>query len=102
MRKHRRNVLRHLRTAEFHKLSKLGLKIIAQFERNQADGKVIRFNSREERIEHFNNLFDDIRNEKTRTQIQTAFHGNAACLRSKTVGLRIFRYGRKMQAIQHT
>lgn len=62
MRKHRRNVLRHLRTAEFHKLSKLGLKVIEQFERNQAEGKVIRFNSREERIAHFNKLFAEIKN----------------------------------------
>lgn len=33
MRKHRRNVLRHLRTAEFEKLTKEGERVLAEAER---------------------------------------------------------------------
>lgn len=56
MRKHRRNVLRHLRTAEFHKLSKLGLKIIEQSERDFVEGRCVTLSTDKEIAEYFSRL----------------------------------------------
>ena len=56
MRKHRRTVLRHLRTAEFHKLSKLGRKIIKQSERDFAEGRFKVLSTEKEIADYFNGL----------------------------------------------
>ena len=56
MRKHRRNVLRHLRTAEFHKLSKLGRRIIEQSERDFIEGRYVTLSTDKEIAEYFNKL----------------------------------------------
>mgnify|MGYP005881969269 CR=1 FL=1 len=56
MRKHRRNVLRHLRTAEFHKLSKFGRKVIEQSERDFAEGRFKVLSTNKEIDAYFNNL----------------------------------------------
>ena len=56
MRKHKRKVLRHLRTAEFHKLSKLGRRIIEQSERDFVEGRYVTLSTDKEIAEYFNKL----------------------------------------------
>lgn len=56
MRKHKRKVLRHLRTAEFHKLSKLGRRIIEQSERDFVVGRYVTLSTDKEIAEYFNKL----------------------------------------------
>ena len=56
MRKRRRNVLRHLHTAEFHKLSKLGRRIIEQSERDFVEGRYVTLSTDKEIAEYFNKI----------------------------------------------
>lgn len=69
MRKHRRNVLRHLRTAEFEKLTKKGERLLAEAERLDNEGELVTYeiNSEDDikrMLADFNRFFDELRNEK--------------------------------------
>ena len=56
MRKHKRKVLRHIFTAEFHRLSKLGRRTIEQSERDFVEGRCVTLSTDKEIAEYFNNL----------------------------------------------
>ena len=56
MRKHKRKVLRHIFTAEFHRLSKLGRRIIEQSERDFIEGRYVTLSTDKEITEYFNKL----------------------------------------------
>ena len=56
MRKHKRKVLRHIFTAEFHRLSKLGRRIIEQSERDFVEGRYVTLSTDKEIAEYFNKL----------------------------------------------
>lgn len=70
MRKHRRNVLRHLRTAEFEKLTKEGERLLAEAERldNEFGVKIYGENDLDALLEDIDRIIDEAIAENKRTR----------------------------------
>lgn len=70
MRKHRRNVLRHLRTAEFEKFTKEGERLLAEAERldNEFGIKVYGENDLDALLEDIDRIIDEAIAENKRTR----------------------------------
>lgn len=70
MRKHRRNVLRHLRTAEFEKLTKEGERLLVEAERldNEFGVKVYGENDLDALLEDIDRIIDEAIAENKRTR----------------------------------